>query len=808
MNDLIFVLNEKESKKNGLLIIESYLCNNKVNAKNKYTGGLVRKVNIYDELNISNFSDDEYQVLYNLFKKKTYNISLYQYIISVEDFCILLNRFLKKKIFYFTTYKQDINLIGLYKVDSTFLPQKKDVLCCISGYDLWYSYNSNELIVLENESNENVLSEISPEPKILINGKEYQLMFDYDGIEMAWGTPGFVFKYENKCIVRQYDLEYKYEKKAEKVGLKRKKGNSFFSECDDEIEDRLSELGFKIERCNSNKKKVRVEVIDTKNDWFDLKLYYDYDNETIELGHLIDLYSNKNTVLVNGERIDIPKSIVDNATKIVNENNELKIPKKNIWTLLQIANENHINLGDYISYNNINVEFDKKVTDMILDYQILGTKWLKWLYLNQLGGCLADDMGIGKTFQTIAFLSDKDLINSINKVLIIVPYVLLTNWVREFKKFTNEESLSIYHGENRNEILKSNCRIIITTYATAASDIDILCGFLYDVVIYDEIQFIKNSSAKTYKALRKLESKCRIGLSGTPLENKIDELWGVLSILNPEMLIEKKKFIEKYKNNNITELHTLMAPLVLRRTKEEVLKELPEKNEEIIYCDFTEQQRRLYDAIKVAIKESMRNSNIVNNGAMLKGLLLLRQACCHTKLLDESVNVGKIDESSKFTVLKMKVEEIVSSGYKVVIFSQFTSMLHLIESWLQQENHKYFYLDGQTRKRQNVIDSFEKSEEGVFLISLKAGGVGLNLTSANYAILYEPWWNPFAEHQAEDRLFRIGQKQNVTIYKMIINDSIEEKILELQTSKIEMFSNVMEGMNSKDFDMKEFIELL
>ncbi|EGT5619761.1 DEAD/DEAH box helicase [Clostridium perfringens] len=307
-----------------------------------------------------------------------------------------------------------------------------------------------------------------------------------------------------------------------------------------------------------------------------------------------------------------------------------------------------------------------------------------------------------------------------------------------------------------------------------------------------------------------LNTKVRIGLSGTPMENNKDEIWNILNILNPGMLGSKRKFKKRYSNTeNNEELHYLLNPFFLRRTKLEVLNDLPKKRERILYCDFEEEQKAVYESVRQALKNEISNSRTYNSAMILKGLLLLRETCCHPSLLPDSVNVSKSIESCKFEVLKLKVSDLYSSGEKILIFSQFTKMLKIIEEWLKSEEINYFYLDGQTKDRQSVIDDFQNSDKSVFLMSLKAGGVGLNLTSAQNVIIYDPWWNPFAEEQAADRVFRIGQKNKVTIYKMIVTDSIEEKILSLQTDKKETFESVFSGISKdKNIDLKEIIKLI
>ncbi|MBQ6786386.1 MAG: DEAD/DEAH box helicase [Lachnospiraceae bacterium] len=811
MDDLIFVFNAKESRKNGIIIIETYLCNNKFNKKKKYIGGIVKKINILDRLEVDNFTREEFNNIQNEFCKVAYNVSSFQYIIKTFEFCNLLLHYGNKNIFYFQTYKQDMHLICNYTMMEKYQEKKNDILCNILGHNIWYVSKKSELYLISNGTEEKKILDVVPVAKVIIYDDEFKLVFEYAGVEVDYSSSATLFEYGEEIIARQYSLEREQENKLVSLGFKKKKGNIYITTLEVDVEDILVEKGFNIEHFYAERQKnnqLSIEINQSGNDWFDLKVYYKYNNETIELGKRIDLFAKKTSVMVGTDRINIPFSIIENAEKIIKDEEGLKIPKKNIWTLLRIAEENNIDVNHFLTYNTVEIKFDNLIEGRLFDYQRTGVRWLKWLYINKIGGCLADDMGVGKTIQTIAFLCENEIQKQIKHVLIIVPYVLLTNWVREFEKFSNENKIVIYHGGAREELLYTDNIIFITTYATAASDIAILSEFLYDVVIFDEIQYIKNNSSKTYNALSKINARCRIGLSGTPFENRIDELWNVLSILNPDMLIGKKNFIKRYVNDNSMELHKLLAPFILRRTKEEVLDELPEKTEEIIFCDFSEKQKKLYDAIKIAVKNSMCNYSIVNNATILKGLLLLRQVCCHPLLLPKEVNVENIHESCKFEVMKIKVSEIIANRNKVVIFSQFTSMLNLIKEWCEMEKYKYFYIDGQTTRRQKEIDAFEKANEGVFLISLKAGGVGLNLTSAHYAIIFEPWWNPFAEQQAEDRIFRIGQKQDVIIYKMIVTNSIEEKILNLQNSKKELFESVMNGIPYERLNMQELIELL
>lgn len=811
MNDLVFVLNAKESKKNGVIVFETYLCNNKINTKKKYSGGLIRKVSIFDEFDVDNFSKSEISSIRKWFSDKVLSISPYQYIIDLKNFYFLIDMYSSKENFYFHTYKQDMFIIYGYINCKKYQQKENDILCPIDGFDIIYNKRNACICIAKNDTKIKTITNIDPKPKVIVNNDEYKLFFNYDGVEVPYDTRDFIFEYDGKIIVRKFGQEQTLEHKFLNLGFQKKKKNVYMCKRDIDAQILLNDNGFLIEYEKSRqitKGKIRIDIKKSSYDWFDLNIFYDYDNKTVELGSLIDLFSNKTTVLVDNERVELPQSIIENSEKIIRNENGLKIPVSNVWTLMQIANENNIDVVNFVSYKDVKMCFDKKVENKILDYQREGAKWLKWLFENQMGGCLADDMGVGKTFQTIAFLSDDLMKDKLKRILIIVPYVLMTNWIREFEKFSNENSVYKYHGNGRERVLKQDSRVIITTYTTASNDIEILRTIRFDIIIFDEIQYIKNSASKTYDTLSSLDARSRIGLSGTPFENKMDELWNILNLLNPGMMVNKRLFMKKYRNGNYDELHKLLNPFILRRTKEEVIDQLPEKSEEIIYCDFSAEQRQLYDAIRLAVKKSMKSYSSVNNALMFKGLLLLRQVCCHPGLLNKDVNVNGSEESCKFDALKIKVSEIVERGNKVVIFSQFTQMLQIIKKWCEEEKLKYFYLDGKTRKRQEEIDNFEKSYDGIFLVSLKVGGVGLNLTSAHYAIIYDPWWNPFAEQQAEDRIFRLGQKYNVTIYKMIASESIEEKILNMQFSKQQLFSDIMNGISAEKMDLRELIAML
>ena len=809
MNDLVFAVNTYETKKSGSIIFESYLCDSKYNKKHKYNGGRIIKVNLWDDISPGNYTYEELKKIRDYFRKKICSISAFQYLAMPFVF-FQLHELFNTGNFYCYTNQTEMYYVEKCEWDSTYILKGKDTFCTLKGYDIIYDTKNAKLHFIGNKSDSQIIVDVEPKVKLVRKDNNYRILFDYHGVEIPYDSKEYIFEYAGEIIVRKYDVEKEYENLLIRNGFKKKKENTYEYTDDNEVNATLRKLGIVLETEEKKTKNdvIKISISKTSRDWFDLKLLYRIGEETIDLGNRIDLFSNRKTISVDGRRISLPECIIENKEKLANSGNGLRVSYSNFWTVLQIAKENNINIDNFISYKDIEIKFDDKIEGFILDYQRDGARWLKWLYENRIGGCLADDMGVGKTIQIIAFLTDKLLKETINRVLIVVPYVLMTNWVREFRKFSGEESIAVYHGSDRSKSMELDNRIIISTYTTVMNDIEVLSKSSFDVVVFDEIQYLKNNKSKTYKALSNLRCNTRIGLSGTPIENRIEELWNILNFLNPGMMIKKKQFINKYRSGNYDELKTLLNPFILRRTKEDVLDELPEKNEELVYCSFYPEQQTLYDGIRVALKNSMRNYSLGVNANILKGLLLLREVCCHPLLLDPGINVDHVSKSCKFDALKVTVTEIIESKNKVIIYSQFVKMLKIIEEWCINDNIKYYYIDGDTTNRQSVVDSFEQSDQGVFLISLKAAGVGLNLTSAHYAIIYDPWWNPFVEQQAADRIYRIGQKEDVVIYKMIVADSIEDKIISLQESKQKMFSDVMNGISNDKIDLKELVDML
>ncbi|MGQ7847503.1 DEAD/DEAH box helicase [Granulosicoccus sp. 3-233] len=440
----------------------------------------------------------------------------------------------------------------------------------------------------------------------------------------------------------------------------------------------------------------------------------------------------------------------------------------------------------------------KNVHATLRPYQLDGMAWLGFLAEYGFNGILADDMGLGKTLQTLGHLQqERDMGRLTQPTLIVAPTSLLGNWQREAAKFTPRLRTLIWHGTGRklDDLVANPVEIVITSYALVTRDIDLLSAQNFGCVVLDEAQAIKNPTAKVTQALKTLTIERRICLTGTPLENHLGELWSQFDFLMPGFLGTRKHFNRYFRtpieNHGSTErqqrLSALIRPFLLRRRKEQVATELPPKTEIIREVTLEPRQARLYESIRVSMEQRVR-ALLAERGLarshieMLDALLKLRQTCCHPALVKLDSARG-IQESAKTELLMSMLEELIDEGKKILLFSQFTEMLGLIEAELSKRNIRYTKLTGRTRKRDEVIDSFQHGDVPLFLISLKAGGTGLNLTAADTVIHYDPWWNPAVENQASDRAHRIGQTKPVFIYKLVASNTVEEKIMAMQQHK-------------------------
>jgi SNF2 family DNA or RNA helicase len=460
------------------------------------------------------------------------------------------------------------------------------------------------------------------------------------------------------------------------------------------------------------------------------------------------------------------------------------------------------------------------------EYQQDGLNWLNFLYEFKFGGILADDMGLGKTIQTLAHLSRlKEDGKLINPSLIVMPTSLIANWKNEAKKFTPNLRILSLHGSDRAEKFDmiDDYDILLTTYPLIVRDEKKFKKYNFIYIILDEAQKIKNHKTKMAIALKTFKSEYKLALSGTPIENHLGELWSIFSFLMPGFLDTISFFknyyqvpIEKEHNFQRQELlNKRVKPFMIRRTKEKVANELPAKSEIIKYTQFENKQSKLYESIRVTmekkVKEAVETKGLGSSHiTILDALLKLRQVCCDPSLL-KIQEAKNIQESAKLELFLDLVDELLAEGRKILVFSQFTSMLSIIEKQIIKKDISYTKLTGSTRKRQEAIEMFTDGGVDIFLISLKAGGVGLNLVEADTVIHYDPWWNPAVENQATDRAYRIGQTKAVFVYKLIVENTIEQKILELQKKKQALQDGIYDNNKQQDdmkFSGEELMELL
>ena len=427
------------------------------------------------------------------------------------------------------------------------------------------------------------------------------------------------------------------------------------------------------------------------------------------------------------------------------------------------------------------------------EYQKIGYNWLRTIEDLGFGGILADDMGLGKTIQTIALLLSMEGRIS----LIITPTSVLYNWKNEFEKFAPTLKIGIIHGslKERSRIIDSykDYDVLLTTYGTLRRDLELYEDKSFDFCIIDEGQNIKNRNSKVSEAVKSIKANTKIALTGTPIENTLLELWSIFDFIMPMYLFSVEKFKDKFMKGNdedLKELKELISPFILRRLKEEVLDELPEKIEKEYIIPMASKQRQVYNSYMKEVKKKLKE-NKDNKILIFSFLTKLRQLCLDPSLLIDDFK----EESSKIKAIEEIVEEALEANKKIIIFSQFTSALNKIGNKLKTNNIEYLYLDGsiKAKERLRLAEEFNEGSTNIFLISLKAGGVGLNLTSANIVVHFDPWWNPAVEDQATDRAYRIGQKNIVEVIKLISKDTIEEKIIRLQEEKKELISKVIDG---------------
>jgi len=588
-------------------------------------------------------------------------------------------------------------------------------------------------------------------------------------------------------------------------------------------------------------------VVNEKNDWFDISgevIFGEYRIPILKLRKQI-LQSIREIILPNGEKAFLPEELFARLKTV------FELGKyHNGQLLLNRFHQNHL-YG--ITHSVPKVKIPKKnkksnfelpkLTIDLREYQKLGFNWLKNLYDCHAGGILADDMGLGKTVQIIALLksiySDSrheikiqqlSLFEQVTYIdsalpssLIVVPTSLIDNWLSELRKLAPDLMVISYVGQRRNLSTNSLNRgkIILTTYGVLRNDFERLAKMSFEVIVLDESQTIKNPESAIFKAVKALNGKTKITLTGTPIENTLTDLWAQMDFVNPGYLGALSYFknqyvieIEKRKNSEKTdELKKIIEPFVLRRTKSEVAKELPEKIEQTIFCTMTTEQEKLYrehlSAVRNQVLEMLDNSALNNQYRIiaLKEIMQLRLLANHPQI----AGYPEIEDSGKQLVVENHLDELFSENHKTLIFSSFVRQLNLYSEFCRSRNYPYLMLTGQTpsHERIKLVNEFQKNPNiNFFFISLKAGGFGLNLQAAEYVLLLDPWWNPQAENQAIDRTHRIGQQNTVFIYRFLTKNSVEEKMQQIQEKKRLLSNEIISNSTSKSLSKQEIQELL
>ncbi|QRR03996.1 DEAD/DEAH box helicase [Dyadobacter sandarakinus] len=587
-------------------------------------------------------------------------------------------------------------------------------------------------------------------------------------------------------------------------------------------EEDIRILGFnKImkQRFNLNKARVSVHVISGIN-WFNTTANVFFGNQKVTLKHLHKAVKNhtRYVQLDDGTTGMLPAQWLEKfagffeAGEIAGET--IRTPRIAFQSVAEMYDAEMLDkeVRDEIRFLQTRfADFDAihetkvpaELAASLRHYQQEGLNWLNFLDDFGFGGCLADDMGLGKTVQVIAFLLSQRAKVKQNTNLIIVPTSLIFNWQGEMEKFAPSMKVLTVYGPGRVTDVHEFDRyeVILTSYGTLLSDVNFLKKYRFNYIILDESQAIKNPESQRYKAARLLQSRNRLVLTGTPVENNTFDLYGQLSFACPGLLGTKTQFrnhfsmpIDRFKDNaRAMELQKRINPFILRRTKRQVAKELPEKTEMVLYCEMGDEQRKVYNAYELEFFNYLNGTQEIDiprkSLHILQGLTKLRQICDSPALLNDHLYYG--NASAKIDVL---MEQIGSKAgeHKILVFSQFVSMLDLIRDELVRSGIQFEYLTGQTKDRAAIVDRFQREQSvRVFLISLKAGGTGLNLTEADYVYLIDPWWNPAVENQAIDRSYRIGQHKNVIAVRLICPDTIEEKIMELQKTKKELAEDLV-----------------
>ncbi len=597
------------------------------------------------------------------------------------------------------------------------------------------------------------------------------------------------------------------------------------------IAPKLQKAGFtlvneeQLQRYRVHREKARLQIkVKAGTDWLNLNFNILIGQNTVEIPDLVkQLESGKPYLrLEDGSSIYFDQDIqerlkeISHFLELKNGQGEIRLPIAGITVLQELQPLSEVVRVDkrvrtllekYQQVKKIEaVPPPKELHGVLREYQAHGLNWLSFLHQFSFGGILADDMGLGKTVQVIALLLHLQEQQQLqHPALIVVPLTLIFNWHEEIQKFAPQLRVLRYTG-NRQERIKhlkkiSRYDVVLCSYGVALQDQKKLAGVKFDYLILDESQKVKNPQTKTYKAISKLEARHKLALTGTPVENSLQDLWAQINIVNPGLLGSLKDFQKRYMDPNGEDpalrrqtLKKIVYPFILRRTKEEVETQLPPLTEIVQYVEMTDSQRDIYQKwlafyrgeILSRVDQAGMNKNRLK---IVEALTYLRQIACHPSILNHDV---ELLDSGKTQLLADMLEDLLGKGHKILIFSQFVRFLTLVRKIFDERGWRYEYLDGKVRNRAERIHNFQENPDiSAFLISLKAGGLGLNLTAADYVIHLDPWWNPAVEQQATDRAHRIGQEKRVFVYKFVLKGSVEEKIIKMQQVKRELSEEII-----------------
>ena len=640
------------------------------------------------------------------------------------------------------------------------------------------------------------------------------LSFSYNGTDVPYGTEepeirdgrsqNIIqrdFPAENALALRIQELGFRWsdDKSTEEIGWKLPP-----SELDTAVRALvMEEWDVTAQGRNYRKPTTKTAVIVSRADWFDLEGNVQFDGFTVPLPTLLEAKNaGRNAVrLGDGTFGLLPLEWLENFTALTElgetASDKIRFKQQQAAVVAELLEGTQAQFDESFARHSSELANIQPVPmnppdgfkAVLRPYQQVGLGWLHTMNRRGLGACLADDMGLGKTVQILSLLATRQAEGIEKPSLIVMPKSLLFNWQSEIQKFAPDLTTLVYTGPSRQRMFKDfpYVDLVLTTYGTLRNDVTTLAQTSFDYCILDESQAIKNADSSTAEACRAIRADYRIAMTGTPIENKLAELFSQLDFLNPGLLgklaHDATTGSSRLPEDTFRKVRQAVRTFILRRTKQMVAKDLPPKTEQILWVELDEVHQAEYNALRDHYRKQLLDAPESGGSSMdtLAALLKLRQAACHPALVFQN---REHDVSEKLEILGEELVQLTEQGHKALVFSQFTSLLKFVSDKLTSLAIPFVYLDGQTKDRQEVVRQFQEDESvKVFLISLKAGGVGLNLTAADYIFLLDPWWNPATEAQAIDRAYRIGQTKPVVAYKMITKNTIEEKVLQMQERK-------------------------